>query len=335
MPQNENKNRVKMAVIGVAAVMVIAALAILVMNDMGKTDPMDLRITYSNKVDYEPLIIAAEKGFFKAEGLNVTALIVAGGIQSAEALATGSADLGAMGDAPGVTLMSQNQGVRLVASYGGGEGMHRLIAWTDIHDVTDLAGKKVGVQFGSSSQGALLRLLAKNGLNQTDITQVSLGPSDMPTAMKTRQVDAIIGSEPTPTNVQRICGTNVIEIANSTGLGSTYPLVLMASNRLVAEKPAAISAALRAIDHAIAYMTTDRDDSIAICASKTGLSVIEETRCLTTLTYNLSMGSHIIDSLNSTAQFLLENGKITVMPDILARTDSSFLAAIKDWGRST
>ncbi len=331
MAEGTSNKGTKMAVIVVAAVLIIAVLATLVMmNSISKTEPMDLRITYSNKVDYEPLIIAAEKGFFKDEGLNVTALIVAGGIQSAEALATGSADLGAMGDAPGVTLMAQGQGAKLVASYGGGEGMHRLVAWTDIQNVTDLAGKKIGVQFGSSSQGALLRLLEKNGLDQADVTQVSLGPSDMPTALKTRQVDAIIGSEPWPTNVQKTCGANVNEIANSTGLGSTYPLVLMASQKLVTEKPTAISAALRALDRAIAYMTTNHDDAISICANKTGLSITDETRCLTTLTYGLSLDPQIMGSLDSTAQFLLDNNKITVMPDIAACADPRFLTALKD-----
>jgi len=330
MAESSSKKGRKMVVIAVAAVVIVAVLATLVMmNNVGKTNPTELRITYSNKVDYEPLIIAKEKGFFKDEGLNVTSLIVSGGIQSAEALATGSADLGAMGDAPGVTLMAQNQGAKLVASYGGGEGMHRVIAWTDIQNVSDLVGKRIGVQFGSSSQGALLRLLAIHGLNQTDVTLVSLSPSDMPTAMKTRQVDAIIGSEPAPTNVQKTCGTNVTEIANSTGLGSTYPLVLMASQKLVAEKPAAITAALRAIDRAITYIARNHDDAISICANKTGLSVNDETHCLTTLSYNLTLGTSVIDGLNSTAQFLLDNGKITAMPDILAGTDASFLAAMK------
>jgi len=318
------------AIVIVAAIVVVAAVAAaLVMSNAAQPKPMDVTITYSNKVDYEPLIVAAKLGYFGDEGLNATLLIVSGGIQSAEALATGSADLGAMGDAPGVTLMAQTSGVKLVASYGGGEGMHRMIGYDDIENVSDLAGKSVGVQIGSSSQCALLRLLDKYGVDADSVTQVPLNPSDMPTALRTRQVDAIMASEPYPTKSETSCGDEVHEIANSTGLGSSYPLVIMASQKAVAQKSAAITAALRAIDRAISYMSTNHDSAMTICANKTGLSVADEERCLASLTYNLSLEPKVLDDLNSTAQFLVDGGKIPSMPDIASCTDESFLLAMK------
>ena len=170
----------KMLAVVVAIIIVVAAVGVIVLTSPpAKGDAMELRLTYSNKVDYEPLIIAQAMGYFEDEGLNVTPLIVSGGIQSAEALATGSADMGAMGDAPTVTLMAKDMGAKMVASYGGGEGQHRLVGWADITNVSGLEGKKIGVQFGSSSQGALLRLLEANGLSADDVTQVSLSPADM------------------------------------------------------------------------------------------------------------------------------------------------------------
>jgi ABC-type nitrate/sulfonate/bicarbonate transport system substrate-binding protein len=330
MVEKKSNSRMKMvAVVAVVVVVVAAAAMALIVSTPTSGGSMDITITYSNKVDYEPLIVAKALDYFHDEGLNATLLIVSGGIQSAEALATGSADLGAMGDAPGVTLMAQTVGVKLVASYGGGEGMHRLIGWRDVQNVTDLAGKRVGVQIGSSSQCALLRLLDKWGIDAGNVTQVPLSPSDMPTALRTRQVDAIMASEPWPTNSEIACGDDVHEIANSTGLGSSYPLVMMASQKLVTEKPAAITAALRAIDRAITYMQTDPESAMAICSNKTGLSVANEQKCLASLTYNLSLGPKVVDDLNSTAQFLLESGKIPSMPDIAACTDVSYLEAMR------
>lgn len=318
----------KVLTVVLAAVVITAAVAAIVLASApAKARTMDLRITYSNKIDYEPLIIAQEMGFFKDEGLNVTTLVVSGGIQSAEALATGSADMGAMGDAPAVTLMSKNMGAKLVARYGGGEGQHRLVGWTDIAIVSDLAGKKIGVQLGSSSQGALLRLLEANGLSANDVTQVSLSPADMPNAVKTRQVDAIIGSEPWPTNVENANGADVHEIANSSGLGSNYPLVLMATQKLVNEKPEAVTAALKAIDRAIEYMGSDHEAAIALCAGKIGLSAENEEKCLKTVSYGLGLEQNDIDGLRSVGEFLVSSGKITALPDIEGAVDRTFLQA--------
>jgi NitT/TauT family transport system substrate-binding protein len=322
----------KIILAAVVAVVIVAAAvgAVLLMGGAAEKKEMDLRLTYSNKIDYEPLIIAQEKGFFRDEGLNVTTLIVSGGIQSAEALATGSADMGAMGDAPGVTLMARNMGAKLVASYGGGEGQHRLVGWTDVESVSDLVGKKVGVQFGSSSQGALLRLLEANGISADDITQVPLSPADMPNAVKTKQVDAIIGSEPWPTNVENACGNDVHEIANSSGLGSNYPLVLMVTQKLIDERPEAVTAALKAIDRAIEYMETDHNASIALCAQKIGISAEDEEKCLTTVSYGLGIEQTDIDSLRSVGEFLVSSGKISALPDIEEAVDRTFLQAIED-----
>lgn len=318
----------KMLAVVVAIVIVVAAAGVIVLTSApAKGNAMELRLTYSNKVDYEPLIIAQAMGYFEDEGLNVTPLIVSGGIQSAEALATGSADMGAMGDAPTVTLMAKGMGAKMVASYGGGEGQHRLVGWTDIANVSGLEGKKIGVQFGSSSQGALLRLLEANGLSAEDVTQVSLSPADMPNAVKTRQVDAVIGSEPWPTNVENACGSDVHEIANSTGLGSTYPLTLMVAAKLAAEKPEAITAALKAIDRAIEYMATDHDAAVALCADMIGLTAGDEEKCLSTVSYGLGLQQGDIDSLGSVGEFLVSSGKISALPDIGSAVDRTYLQA--------
>ena len=65
-------------------------------------------------------------------------------------------------------------------------------------------------------------------------------------------------------------------IANSSGLGSTYPLALMVTQKLIDERPEAVTAALKAIDRAIKYMETDRDAAITLCASKIGISAEDE-----------------------------------------------------------
>jgi NitT/TauT family transport system substrate-binding protein len=308
----------KLAVAALAVVVIVASLfAAAFVLAPSEDDGMDIRITYSNKVDYEPFIIASALGCFEDEGLNVTPLIVSGGVQSAEAIATGSADLAAMGDAPAVTMMSTLPGARLGNA--------------TIPDVASLAGKKVGVQAGSSSEGALIRLLETNGFDQSQIENmiVPLAPADMPAAVKTDQVDAVMGSEPWPLNVENYCGSEVHEIATSAGLGSTYPLSIMASQKAVAEKPEAITAVLKAIDRAIEYMEANPSQAVEMCAEIIGISAANEEKCLSSLDYHLGLNATDLESLNITAEFLLGAGKINVLPDVVASTDMTFLRAAK------
>jgi len=327
----EEKNRNKILVSLVAAVILLAALGVAFWTLSGSSseESMDLKIAYSNKVDYEPLMIASALGYFKEEGVNVTTLIVSGGIQSAEALSTGSAEMGAMGDAPGIILMAKADGSRLVARYAGGEGMHRMIAQANITELSQLVGKKIGVQLGSSSQGALIQLMEKNGIDITSFTTVPLNPPDMPSAMKTKQVDAIMASEPFPTNVEKSCGNAAHDLANSSGLGNNFPLVLMVTKKALEAKPKAVEAALRAIDRAIAYIHSNYGSAATLCANKTGLSVNDQQRCMDSLFYDLDLNSTDMESLNQTAQFLLDAGKISAAPNLAACMDLSFLKRIR------
>lgn len=317
-------------VLSVAAILVLVSVTGVLMMGRPSSEPMDLRITYSNKVDYEPFIVAVEKGYFRDEGVNVTPFIVAGGIESAEAMITGSADLGAMGDAPSVILMSRDPSAKLLGRYAYGEGMHRMVAWTDITSVEELVGKKVGVQFGSATHGALLQLLEKHGLAASEVTLVPLKPSEMPDAMRTRQVDAMMGSEPWPTNVENACGDDVAEIADSSGLGSNYPMVLMATQKAVAEKTKALEAAVRAIERAVEFLNFNYTEAAALCAQKTGLSAADQVRCMDSLSYDLNTTDVDLASLNSTAQFLYDNDRIDAIPDVVAKLDRSVMAKVKE-----
>jgi len=310
------------AVVVVVALILVSMAAVMMMTE-GAKEKTDLIITYSNKVDYEPLIVADEKDLYSDNSVNATAYIVTGGIQSAEAIMTGSADIGAMGDSPAVQLLVKNSGAKIVARYGYGEGMHRLIAYDDIVLPTDLEGMKVGVQVGSSSHAAFLQWAEANGVNIDNVTIVPLNPSDMVDAMRTRQVDAIMASEPFPIKVEKACGDSVHELGNSSGLGNNFPLVIVASETALEGKRDAVYDTLEAIDEAIKMINDDPASMAEICANKTGLSVSDQLGAMAELTYELGFDSTDLAGLNQTAQFLLDNGKITAVPDVEMRLDSN------------
>jgi len=198
--------------LAIVSILVVAGLVSAFVLWNSAESEMELTITYSNKVDYEPFIVAEELGYFEEEDLNVTTLVVSGGIQSAEAIMTGAADVGAMGDAPATQLLDKNTDAMIVCRYSGGEGMHRYIAQEDILTPKDLEGKKVGIQMGSSTHGSFMQWADANGISMSDVTLVPMNPADMPSAMETGQIDAMAGSEPWPTNVEKVCGEKVHEI---------------------------------------------------------------------------------------------------------------------------
>jgi len=285
-----------------------------------------LHLAYGKKIHYAPQIIALKKGFFAAHKLDVEPKAVQAGIQAAEALTSGSADVAVMGDAPGIIAAASGMSIKIVASYGGGEKMHRLIAAADseIASPADLRGKRVGVQMGSSTHGAFLLFLEKNGLATSDLTLVPLNPSDMPEAMLAGQIDAGVGSEPWPSNIEeRVQGS--YEVATLSGLGNTYPLVLLVTEKLAEEHPDAIVAVLRATQEAVDFMHERPGEAAVLISEATGVPAERERKIMDTLDWQVVLDDATVKSLEQTADFLHSQAKITNLPDWKNVIDRSFI----------
>lgn len=319
MEMKNGKLVMLVVIVVVAASVGVAALAL-----NGSADE-SLRIAYSNKVDYEPLIIANELDLYSEEGVKVTTYTVTGGIQAAEALATGAVDLAAMGDSPALLLLSQNSEMRIVGRYGGGEGMHRIVGWNDITTPQELIGKSVGIQFGSSTHGAFLSWADSEDLNLSEVNLVPLSPTDMPQAIATRQIDAMAGSEPWPTNVENTCGDQVHEIGNSSGLGNTFPLVLVTTKTVIDTRSSELQSVMNAIGMAVDIINQDREYSASICCNLTGLCAEDQLRCMEPLFYEMDFNQTDQDSMELTASFLVEYGKIQEIPPLDDLVDRRFL----------
>jgi len=320
----EDLRMVKKIMTGIIAVIVICS-AVAVSAVFIHRDGSGLAVAYSNKIDYEPLILAADLKLYEKHGLDVDPLIVTGGIQAAEALATGTVEVAAMGDSPAIILLSKYDNMRIMARYGGGEGMHRFVARSDITSPKDLEGKRIGIQFGSSTHGAFLAWCEANHLNVSRMELVPISPTDMPEAMATGQIDAMAGSEPWPTNVENYCGSSVHEIGNSTGLGNIFPLVLVTTTGVISEKTSTLRRFIEVLSEAVAMINEDRELAASRCCNYTGLSQKDQLHCMAPLFYEIGFDEGDIESMYKTASFLFDYGKIDKIPVLEDRLDLAFL----------
>jgi len=282
---------------------------------VNSTHKNTITFIYSNKVNYEPMIIATEKRYFEDEHLDIKVSTVVGGIQAAEAIATGSADAAAMGDAPAIMLMSKNIPVKIVARYGGGDTIHRLIALRSITSPEALSGKRIGLQLGSSTHGGFMLWASANNLDMAKVDLVALNPLDIPDALNTGQIDAMAGSEPWPTNAETLCRDKVYELADFSGLGNTFPHMLVVTERLIGKNPQAVESLIRAIQRSVDYIKNNPDGTAEITAKYIGLPKKIQKRCTNRLSWEIGWEEQDLQSMHITAGFLKDFGKIKKVPD--------------------
>jgi ABC-type nitrate/sulfonate/bicarbonate transport system substrate-binding protein len=181
------------------------------------------------------------------------------------------------------------------------------------------------VQFGSSTHGALIQWAQKNDVPLEAVTIVSLHPLDMPSAMKTRQIDAMAGSEPWPTNVEELCGDRVHQLADSGGLGNTFPMLLIVKRETLEHRRRQVQNVLRGLRRGVAFINNHLDQSAELVSPFTGLAVDNQRNCLEKFLWDVGFDESDLQSLYMTGQALKDFGKIAHIPDFAEVIDLSLL----------
>jgi sulfonate transport system substrate-binding protein len=171
-----------------------------------------------------------------------------------EAMASGSVDIGGVGDAPPVFAASGGEAVQIVGARetNGDQDAVVVPKNSPITSIAQLKGKKIAYGSGSSANYNLLTVLTKAGLTTKDVSLVNLQPADALAAFTSGSVDAW---DVWPPYVQQVVAQdNARVLATGSAYGSPYSFEV-ASKAAVAnpQKAAAISVYLQTLNKAYVW----------------------------------------------------------------------------------
>jgi sulfonate transport system substrate-binding protein len=137
-----------------------------------------------------------------------------------EAIRSGNAQLGRVGDVPPILAQYSEAGVPIVGSVQH-DGPGALIATSPQSGITtlkDLAGKKVAINEGTSQQATLLRNLKSAGLTVDDVEVVNLGLAEFADGLRAEQINAAVLKQPDRARyLASTEGKGSIELPNAPG----------------------------------------------------------------------------------------------------------------------
>ncbi len=117
-----------------------------------------------------------------------------------EAIRSGNAQLGRVGDVPPILAQYSDAGVPIVGAvqYDGPGSTLATAPDSGIETLNDLAGKKIAINEGTAQQAIVLRNLKSVGLDIRDVEPVNLGLAEFADGLRANQVDAaVLESGPT------------------------------------------------------------------------------------------------------------------------------------------
>lgn len=284
---------------------------------------------YQDRVADAASIIAVSRGFFKREGLDVEGRMFTSGPSCAEALIYGNAVFGTMGDTTTIITLSKScNRFCAICSHGGGENRHRIIVRKDsgIERPQQLEGMRIGVKKGTSTHGGLMLFARKNGLDLKEEI-IDMEPSLQLTALAAGQLDAMVASEPTPTQAE----ANGIgrQLSTLGGLDNGYPIFILVNRGFARENPQTVVKFLKAIKQAAAYVRCQPDEAAAILSGITGLEKSVIRKAMANHYYHVKLDRNTIESVKTMAKFLKSINKIKSELDVDECLDDRYLKMIE------
>lgn len=219
-----------------------------------------IRIAYSSRSNtITPFYIAASKGFFREEGLDVELIQV-------------SPRLGALavmnGDVSFTTSFTSTfrgilQGLPLkLILVALKKGIYFLVVRPEIKDVQDLKGKKLGVAtIRGTDQLVAEELLRSKGFNPALLQQIVIGETPLRAQALVAGIVQVVSLSPPHDLVLQQMGYKVLAGPPEVGLPASG---LFTSDRLLKENPQGVKRTLRALIKANRFITEKRQETIAV-----------------------------------------------------------------------
>lgn len=172
--------------------------------DTALPDLGTLQIAYVPIMDFAPFFVAADKGYFAAQGLTVELQSVRNVDEMIAPLATGKVDMTAMAVTTGfLNAMNQKLDFRIVAGDDDPKAtvddtpflvVSKALADSGaVTKVADLAGRKIAINLrGSALEYLLAKGLEQAGLTLNDVEMVTIPGGQMLAAMENGAVDGAV-----------------------------------------------------------------------------------------------------------------------------------------------
>ncbi len=222
-----------------------------------------IAMTYIPNVQFAPWYVAADKGFFKTEGLDVN-FDYRMDIDALPLVASGKIDFAIAGGDQVITARSHDIPVVYLATlYAKFPPAIIALSKSGIKTPKDLKGKKIGLPLYGTSLLAVKAILNKAGISEKDVQLIDVGYTQI-SSLTSGKVDAVVGfanNEPLNLTAQ---GYSINQIDS----WHYFPLVghgLITGKGTLAANPKMVQAMVRATVKGMKYALGHPSEAYAIC----------------------------------------------------------------------
>ena len=216
----------------------------------------------SPSIQILPMMVAAERGFYKREGVDLELVFVRGAATAVQALLANQIHF-IFSVGPQMPAVWEGNDIILLAQQVG-RPTFSLVVTPDIQKIADLKGKKLGVTFGGSTAAGTKALLELNKINpDKDVEYISL-PGNEPkiAALKQGIISAALLAPPADYLAMKSGLKRLLSLADV--FKDTAFTGLAATRKTINENPQMVKRMVRAIVRSVIYTRDNPEDALQI-----------------------------------------------------------------------
>ena len=251
-------------------------------------------------------LIAAEKDFFRKQGVNVDIKHYPSGKLALMGMFDGEVDMAAVADMP---IMSNSFKRNDFAVFGQiawtGQGAW-IIARKDagIQEPQDLKGKRVATQRNSAVHFFLSMFLLKHGIAEDDVDLVFMKAIELPTALSGGRIDAFSMRNPFIDDAKKMIGDQALEMIDSKVYRQTFNLV--AWKEYLKTNSPATEQFLKALAEAEHLAIANEAEAVNAAVAQFGAGREKEVRAgWDNFRFSLTLGQELIVTLEDQARWAI------------------------------
>jgi ABC-type nitrate/sulfonate/bicarbonate transport system substrate-binding protein len=257
--------------------------------------------------------VAAEKGFFADEGINVEISEFTGGKFALQAMIGGSLDLVTPAEFPIMLALLNGEKILILTEMSETVGGFPMLLRKEGGENFEpekyfSARRKIATSVGASPEFFTAEFFRKYNIPASQYELVSMKPEDMPIALANGDIDGLAIYEPFNHFAIQRAGEDNLFILKEPDLYAEV-IVLAGMSNWVHENERTVEKFLRALKKSESFIKENPDEAITIMSSFTKLDKETLRAIWPTFSLTLNLDSRLVPTMERQAKWAKETGK--------------------------
>ena len=272
--------------------------------------PEKITIAYSTLPETALAQVAQSRGYFRAEGLEVTPHLFPYGKRALEDLLAGQADIATVAETPVMFAIMKGDKISIIATIHTSSLGHAIMARKDrgILSLADLKGKKIAATLGTTSDFFLDAMLITHGISRKDVQVVDLKAEEIPDALARGAVDAVSTFTLYTALTQKKLGDRVITFRDKDI--NWYPFNIVATQEFIRKNPGKVKKMLRALVKAEEFVRGNPAEAQKIVADFSGIEIAIIREIWADADFTVTLDQSVILALEEESRWAMK-GRLT------------------------